>query len=272
MILFGILYILSPYLIKSRMSADTVKAEPDRFKGLEALPKDGSILFVTAHPDDLEFMAGGTLPKLLERGNDVYLVILTDGGKQRYTPAFYSKRIVETRRKEQLEIAEVEGLTKVFFITYPDGGLKYSDQAVEKVEKITRQIKTTGIFTFEPGKREGRYDSDHDASGQIGTAVAQRNNLIKGLYYFRPEEPDIIIDISDTFEKKLDTMFLFTEFKYKRRMLRALHESWDSMNGRRIGVEYGEAFRRVHTIEREKTPSETPAVPVGAGQAKENIN
>jgi len=254
--LFGILYVIGPYLIKSRMANSDAIASPDKYMGLDALPENGTILFVAAHPDDLEFMSGGTLPRLLERNNTVSLVLLTDGGKQRYMPAFYSKKIVETRRREQLEIAKVEGLKEVFFITYPDGSLKFSEEAAGKVEDIANKIGATDIFTFEPGKRDGYYDSDHDASGRIGTAVAKRNASIKGLYYFSAEEPNVVIDISDNFEKKLDILFMFTEFKYKRRMLRAMHETWDSHTGRLIGVKYAEGFLK---IDLSNATTETPA-------------
>lgn len=258
LVIFGILYIIGPYLIKSRMAKSDPPARHIEYAGVEGLPKDGTILFVTAHPDDLEFMSGGTLPLLLKRNNAVCLVLLTDGGKQRYMPAFYSKRIVDTRRREQLEIAEIEGLKGVFFFNYPDGSLKFSEEAIEKVEDVANKVGATDIFTFEPGKRDGYYDTDHDAAGQIGTAVAKRNASIKGLYYFSAEEPNIVVDISDNFEKKLDTLFMFTEFKYKRRMLRAIHQAWDSSTGQRIGVRYAEGFLKVDLLNAEPKSSVEP--------------
>jgi len=257
-VVFGILYIIGPYLIKARMANSDPLARHIEYAGIDGLPKDSTILFVTAHPDDLEFMSGGTLPWLLKRNNAVCLVLLTDGGKQRYMPAFYSKKIVDTRRREQLEIAEIEGLKGVFFFNYPDGSLKFSEEAIEKVEDIANKVGATDIFTFEPGKRDGYYDTDHDAAGQIGTAVAKRNASIKGLYYFRAEEPNVVIDISDNFEKKLDILFMFTEFKYKRRMLRAMHEAWDSSTGQRIGVRYAEGFLKVDLLNAEPKSSVEP--------------
>lgn len=241
--LFVLFYIFGPSLVKSRIADATLKTEPGKYQGEEALPEGGTVLFVAAHADDLEFMAGGTLPKLLERKNQVYLVLLTDGGKQRYMPSFYSRRIVKTRREEQIKIGKAEGLSKVFFMDYPDGSLKFSEGAVEKVAKVAELVDASDIFTFEPGKREGRYDSDHDASGQIGREVARRLEIIEAVFYFRSHNPNVVIDITDTFERKLDVLFMFTETRYKRRLLRGLHEAFAGADGARIGVKYGEAFR-----------------------------
>ncbi|MDI6717342.1 MAG: PIG-L family deacetylase [Actinomycetota bacterium] len=263
-IIFGLLYAMAPYLIRFRMAKIDVKAEPSRYGGIDELPKKESILFVTAHPDDLEFMAGGTLPKLIDRKNDVYLALLTNGGKQEYMPSFYSRRIIKTRHDEQLKIGRLEGLKKVFFINYPDGSLKYSDEAVAKVAKIATQVKATHLFTFEPSSKSNFRSSDHSVAGEIGTAVAKNNESIKALYYFRAENPNIIVDTSDTFNQKLEILFMFTEFKYKGRMLRAMHEAWDSLTGKRIGVKYGEGFQKIAL--REKVE------PVGAIPVKEKTN
>lgn len=244
-ILFAALYIFGPSLVKDRFNSGEVETNPERYTGLDALPKKGRILFVTAHPDDLEFMAGGTIPKLIERDNRIFMIILTDGGKQRYAPGFYSKRIVETRRREQIAISKEMGLEKVFFETYRDGYLTFTEGAVEKVERVAGEIDANYIFTFESGKRDGYYDSDHDAAGQVGRAAAENINAIEALYFFRAEDPDIVIDISDTFEYKMKTLFEFTEFRYKKRFLRAMHESWAASDGKRIGVTYAEAFRKI---------------------------
>ncbi len=243
-VLGTLLYILGPSILRGRFVDQNVKTEPSRYKGLDAMPKDGTILFVTAHPDDLEFMSGGALPKLIKNnGNKVHLAILTDGGKERYMPGFYSRAIVKTRHADQLEIANIEGLTKVFFINYPDGSLKYSEEAYTKIKQVADEIGATDIFTFEFGRRNGYFDPDHNAAGQVGTAVAMRDEAIKGLYYFRAGEPNIVIDTSDTFKRKMEILLMFTEFRYKHRMINAMHDAWDSATGKRIGVHYAEGYR-----------------------------
>jgi LmbE family N-acetylglucosaminyl deacetylase len=180
---------------------------------------------------------------LLERSNKVFLVILTNGGKQRYMPGFYSRAIIKTRREDQIEIAEAERLTKVFFGNNKDGYLECNGKNLRAVEKIAYDYGITDIFTFEPGKRKGYYDTDHDAAGRVGTAVVKsKQNRVQGLYYFRASDPNLVVNITKTFQKKMDTMLMFTEFRYKHRMMMAMHEAWASVDGSRVGVKYGEAF------------------------------
>jgi LmbE family N-acetylglucosaminyl deacetylase len=246
-VLLIVFYIFAPTVIKNRFASEDAKAigkeKNKHYLRESALPKNGRILYVTAHPDDLEFMSGGTLPLLLERGNKVFLVILTNGGKQRYMPGFYSKAIIKTRREDQIEIAKVEGLSKVFFGGNKDGYLKCNSKNLQAVEKIAYNYGITDIFTFEPGKRKGYYDTDHDAAGQVGTAVAKsKENRVQGLYYFRASDPNLVVNITKTFQKKMDIMFMFTEFRYKHRMMMAMHEAWASIDGSRVDVKYGEAF------------------------------
>jgi LmbE family N-acetylglucosaminyl deacetylase len=253
------LYIAAPYLIKSRFNeagvgeqrkgvdAQAVMLDRHAYMGVDTLPENGIILFVTAHPDDLEFMAGGTLPRLLERGNKVYLAILADGGKERYMPTFYSRRIIKTRHDDQLKISKAERLAGTFFINYKDGYLQESyqkdkKQAVDKVQKIATEIGATDIFTFESGGREGYHDTDHATAGKIGTEVAKNNKAIGGLYYFRAQKPNVVINTTDTFNRKMETLFLFTEMRFKHRMMRAMHEAWDGSTGRLINAAFAEGF------------------------------
>ena len=42
---------------------------------------DGPVMVVTAHPDDPEFLAGGTVARLVEEGREVTYVIVTNGNK-----------------------------------------------------------------------------------------------------------------------------------------------------------------------------------------------
>ena len=41
----------------------------------------GPVMFIAAHPDDPEFLAGGTVARLAEEGREVTYVIVTNGNK-----------------------------------------------------------------------------------------------------------------------------------------------------------------------------------------------
>jgi LmbE family N-acetylglucosaminyl deacetylase len=41
----------------------------------------GRVLFVAAHPDDADFLAGGTIARLVKEGRETAYVIVTNGNK-----------------------------------------------------------------------------------------------------------------------------------------------------------------------------------------------
>ena len=58
------------------------------------------ILAIGAHPDDLELGCAGTLIKHAQRGDDVYMMIITDGS---------AGGEADVRSSEQLEAAKIIG-------------------------------------------------------------------------------------------------------------------------------------------------------------------
>ena len=57
-------------------------------------------LAVGAHPDDIEFGAGGTLAGWAAAGTDVHFLVLTDGSKGTWNPADDLAALIATRQDE----------------------------------------------------------------------------------------------------------------------------------------------------------------------------
>ena len=70
-----------------------------------------NILAIGAHPDDVEYGCAGTLIQHVQRGDNVFIMIITDGA-QGGDP--------EIRRQEQLAAAKIIGATDTFFGGYDD--------------------------------------------------------------------------------------------------------------------------------------------------------
>jgi LmbE family N-acetylglucosaminyl deacetylase len=70
-----------------------------------------NILAIGAHPDDVEYGCAGTLIRHVLRGDNVFIMIITDGA-QGGDPA--------ARREEQLAAVKIIGAQEVFFGDYPD--------------------------------------------------------------------------------------------------------------------------------------------------------
>ena len=58
----------------------------------------GRALFIYAHPDDIEFSAGGTAAKWAKHGCECTFVILTDGDVGTPEEDMTADRLIETRR------------------------------------------------------------------------------------------------------------------------------------------------------------------------------
>ena len=63
----------------------------------------GRAIFIYAHPDDIEFSAGGTAARWAKHGCECYFVILTDGDVGTHEEGMTTNRLIEIRRKKAQE-------------------------------------------------------------------------------------------------------------------------------------------------------------------------
>ena len=75
-------------------------------------------MVITAHPDDSEFGAGGTIAKLVQDGCEVTYVIATNGDKGSSDRSMTSERLASIRAEEQGNAARALGVAHVEFLGY----------------------------------------------------------------------------------------------------------------------------------------------------------
>ena len=78
------------------------------------------VMVITAHPDDSEFGAGGTVAKLVKEGKSVSYCILTNGNKGSGDRSMTAERLARIREDEQRNAARVLGVESVEFLGFPD--------------------------------------------------------------------------------------------------------------------------------------------------------
>ena len=109
-----------------------------------------TVLVLTAHGDDMEFFAGGTIAKLCLQGYDVHLVMATDNTKGTFELSY--EQMYGLRLKEAEAAAKVLGLKSVACLEYPDGEL--SDVPLNTLRRqfieAIRTIRPDIVFTFDP--------------------------------------------------------------------------------------------------------------------------
>ena len=74
------------------------------------------VLVVTAHPDDSEFGAGGTIAKLAKDGCEITYVIVTNGNKGSGDRTMTPERLAAIRADEQRNAARTLGVARVEFL------------------------------------------------------------------------------------------------------------------------------------------------------------
>jgi len=110
------------------------------------------VLAIGAHPDDIEFFAGGTLVQWSQEGKEVYLLITTDGRRGSLKPETSPETLISIRKKEACNAAKILHAKKVFFLEYEDGFLDQTShlELREKYIYYIRKLKPQLVLTFDP--------------------------------------------------------------------------------------------------------------------------
>ncbi|MBN1278410.1 MAG: bacillithiol biosynthesis deacetylase BshB1 [Chlorobiaceae bacterium] len=214
-----------------------------------------------AHPDDVELACGATLLKIMQEGNRVAVCDLTKG-------ELGTLGSVETRNKEADKACAVMGYAHRVRLDLGDGKLWYNDENLHSVISIIRRFRPQVVFANPPDERH----PDHiKASKLIADAVyyaglkqlithddtrtAQKPHRPSHLFHylqFKHIDPDIIIDISDTFERSRAGILAFGSQFYRegsepetlinrKEFLTGL-EARARYLGEQIGTMYGEGL------------------------------
>src|SRR5438552_13254039 len=99
------------------------------------------VMVITAHPDDSEFGAGGTVAKHAKDGREVTYVIATNGNKGSSDRTMTPERLARIRETEQRNAARVLGVERVEFLGYEDGE---REDTRDLRRHVTRQIREIG--------------------------------------------------------------------------------------------------------------------------------
>src|SRR5437762_12046446 len=83
-----------------------------------------SALVLFAHPDDAEFMCGGTVARWARDGRDVHYVVSTDGSGGSNEPGVTREDLRPVREREQRAAAAVPGQKSLTFLSEVDGMLE----------------------------------------------------------------------------------------------------------------------------------------------------
>jgi LmbE family N-acetylglucosaminyl deacetylase len=179
-------------------------------------------MLVVAHPDDAEFSSAGTIARLTNEGKEVTIVQVTSGDKGTPDADVEPETLTQRREAEELEAARRLGVARVEFLRSTDGELTPDLELREKIVRMIRMHKPDVIITHDPFRPYALHP-DHRAVGFAAldsvypTARDPQyfsHHLKEGLephktaeiWFFNAEHPDLVVDITDTFDRKVDAL------------------------------------------------------------------
>ena len=227
------------------------------------------VLAVTAHPDDIDFGAAGTIAHFTEAGTEVTYCVVTDGDAGGFDDAVPRADIPAIRRAEQEAAAKAVGVEDVRWLGYQDGRLSVSFELRRDLSRVIRQVRPQRILVQSPERdwtRLAASHPDHLAAGEAAVFAVYpdaRNPYahpellreeglaawtVPEIWLMAHPEPDRYVDVTATFERKMTALRAHVSQTAHMANLDELVAGWLRANATRAGLAGGrlaEAFKVV---------------------------
>jgi LmbE family N-acetylglucosaminyl deacetylase len=215
------------------------------------------VLFVTAHPDDADFGAGGTIKSWTSAGIEVHYCLLTNGDQGGFddTPR---DEMGPLRQREQRAAADILGVSTIEFLGHRDGHLMPSIELRGEVVRAIRRIRPDRMVIQSPERNWERiYAShpDHLAAGEIAIQAVYpdaRNEFafpellaeglepwtVKEVWVMGNSKRDHHIDVTDFMDAKIAALTAHTSQTSHMDLEERLKE-WGSMVAKEANLPEG---------------------------------
>jgi LmbE family N-acetylglucosaminyl deacetylase len=184
------------------------------------------VLIVMAHPDDGEFICGGTIARWASEGRDIFYCLVTDGqvgdaGNETIT----SEELTKVRQREAQDAADALGVKNpVIFLHYMDSRLEPTLEVRRDIARVIRTVRPDVVICQDPTVRwsgQGYINHpDHRAAGEATLAaimpvastrlafpelVAEglKPHNVKEIYIGSSQNSDRYVDIGGYLDKKV---------------------------------------------------------------------
>ncbi|MGH9043335.1 MAG: PIG-L deacetylase family protein [Acidimicrobiales bacterium] len=183
----------------------------------------GGVLFIAAHPDDIDYACGGTVATLRAAGVEVGYCIATDGEAGGFDRSVARADVSALRRREQTAAATALGVSDIAFLGYPDGRLA-PDMALRRdMAAVIRRSRPDVVVVPSP-ERNWRSiyagHPDHLAAGEAAIAAVYpdaRNpfahpelidqglepHTVRELWIMGPPSPNLAVDVTERLDQKV---------------------------------------------------------------------
>lgn len=173
-----------------------------------------NILFVGAHPDDIETFAGGTAARYAQEGHSLFFCVATNGNVG--SPTLSAEEIAAIRHKEAQNGAGLVG-AELIWLDFDDEFLLDTRETRLKFIEAFRIARPDVVFCHWTDD----YNPDHSISGRIVDDCISMGKIpliktehpptdkIPAVYYMDTPAgvnfvPEVYVDITSTFDKKVE--------------------------------------------------------------------
>ncbi|MGH9170169.1 MAG: PIG-L deacetylase family protein [Acidimicrobiales bacterium] len=228
------------------------------------------VLVITAHPDDVDFGAAGTVATLTDEGASVTYCIVTDGAAGAADPDVDLATLPELRQREQRMAAAEVGVSEVVFLGYPDGQLQVTLGLRRDLSRVIRTVRPERVICQSPERNWGRIRASHPDHLAAGEAALQavypdaRNpyahpellaaglepHAVAQVWLMSSPRPDTYVDVSSTIDRKIAALKAHRSQVSQPEQLEVMVRSWAAALSEEAGLGAGhhaEAFQVVDT-------------------------
>ncbi len=220
-------------------------------------------LVLFAHPDDAEFMCGGTVAAWADAGCAVHYVVCTDGSAGSNEPGMDREVMRPIRAAEQQAAADVLGVASLTLLGEVDGFLQVTPETRRKVTREVRRIRPDVILAPDPSRLwfRDQYINhwDHKQAGLLAltavmpdapTRVMFQELEQEGLEPFEVPnlwlsglEGETYVDITATMDRKLEALACHVSQGTDSGSEWVRERARDAGEQSGLGYEYAEVFR-----------------------------
>src|SRR6202522_4271480 len=129
------------------------------------------VLSITAHPDDVDFGAAGTIARWTDSGIEVTYCVVTDGDAGGFDENLPRAQMAPLRRAEQVAAAKCVGVTDVRFLGYPDGRVEATLGLRKDLARVIRQVRPDRVVCPSPERNYARTGASHPDHRAVGSAA-----------------------------------------------------------------------------------------------------
>ncbi len=185
------------------------------------------ILVVTAHPDDVDFGAAGSVAAWTDHGIDVSYCIVTDGDAGGADTGIPRPEMVDVRHREQTAAAKTVGVTDLHWLGFPDGRVEVTLELRKAITRVIRTVRPDRVVTQSPERVWSRiYAShpDHLAAAEATVCAVYPDSrnawafpelvddeglapyAVPELWLMARDAPDRFVDTTEVFHRKIEAL------------------------------------------------------------------